>query len=369
MDVTEGNSSLGRTVVALLGTDTQCEHTDSLRAMLDGHVAGFATLPDSQSATKDRNSWSLKYSRLRDQLWGTSDPDYLRSVLSIIDETQSKIVIGYWGTLPLPDLLAIRKARPNVKVVLLLLCFPLALTTPGILRQSFYLRRATRFLDGIVFPSELTQDYVRSRVFRGNSLPSVVIPPCWPRSFQATHEFRPTRTDPNLIFVGRTDLSSRTATVADDVRPLMKSILDMGVDLHHASSPETDDGHPHRRHFEPLPMLDLIARIGEFDASLVAYNTQECARDDRFQLTIPDRLVTSVTAGVPIAIPGQGYDAIKNYLSEYPVLEFETARDLAEALADRPQIARLREAAWNSRRNYEATRHSPVLTRFLDQLL
>ncbi|MDA0590614.1 MAG: hypothetical protein O2820_21610 [Planctomycetota bacterium] len=151
-----GNSALGRTVVTLLGTDTQCEHSGSLRAMLDGRVAGLASVTDSQSATKNWKSWRLKFSRLRDQLWGTSDPDSLQSVLSVIDETQSKIVIGYWGTLPLPDLLAIKKARPNVKVVLLLLCYPLALTKGGILRQDFYLRRAARFLDGIVFPSELT---------------------------------------------------------------------------------------------------------------------------------------------------------------------------------------------------------------------
>ncbi len=83
----------------------------------------------------------------------------------------------------------------------------------------------------------------------------------------------------------------------------MQGILDSGVHLHHAWSPETDDGHPHRRPFQPLPMLDLIDRIGDFDASLIAYNTQACARDDRFWLTIPDRLVTSVAAGAPSRSP------------------------------------------------------------------
>ncbi|MAC56559.1 MAG: hypothetical protein CME31_28855 [Gimesia sp.] len=141
-----GCSSLVRTIVTILGTDTQCEHTDSMQAMLDGHVAGFGALPDSQSATKYRRNWRSKFSRLTDQLWGTSDPGYLKSVLSTLDKTQSKIVIGYWGTLPLPDLLAIKKARPDVKVVLLLLlCYPLALSRGGILRQDFYLRRALDF--------------------------------------------------------------------------------------------------------------------------------------------------------------------------------------------------------------------------------
>ena len=364
-----GCSSLVRTIVTVLGTDTQCEHTDSLQAMLDGHVAGFGALPDSQSATKNRRNWRSKFSRLRDQLWGTSDPGYLNSVLSTLDETQSKIVIGYWGTLPLPDLLAIKKARPDVKVVLLLLCYPLALSRGGILRQDFYLRRATQFLDGIVFPSDLTEGYVRGRVFRTGFPPSVVIPPCWPRSFQATGELRPTAASPSLIFVGRTDLSNPTATAADDVRPLMNSILDAGIDLHHARSPETDDGHPHRRHFSPLPMRELIDKIGEFDASLIAYNTQASARDDRFHLTIPDRLITSVAAGVPVAIPRHGYGAIKSYLRDYPMLEFDTADELAQTLADRSLVVQLREAAWNSRSNYDAARYGPVLAQFLNRLL
>ena len=149
----------------------------------------------------------------------------------------------------------------------------------------------------------------------------------------------------------------------------MNSILDAGIELHHARSPETDDGHPHRRHFSPLPMQELIDKIGEFDASLIAYNTQACARDDRFYLTIPDRLITSVAAGVPVAIPRQGYGAIKSYLRDYPMLEFDTADELAQELADRSLVAQLREAAWNFRSNYDAARYGPVLAQFLNRLI
>ncbi|MDA0590616.1 MAG: hypothetical protein O2820_21620 [Planctomycetota bacterium] len=61
---------------------------------------------------------------------------------------------------------------------------------------------------------------------------------------------------------------------------------------------------------------------------------------------------------------------MKSYLADYPaVVEFETASDLAAALADRSQIARLREAAWNARGNCDATRHGPKLARFLERLL
>ena len=106
------------------------------------------------------------------------------------------------------------------------------------------------------------------------------------------------------------------------------------------------------------------------DASLIAYNTQACARDDRFWLTIPDRLITTVAAGVPVAIPRQGYAAVKSYLANYPaVIEFDSAKELAAALSDRPQVARLRAAAWSARQNYDAARYGPTLARFLERLI
>ena len=281
------NSRLSQSTVALLGTESQTEHTDSLQGMLEGRVARMVSMRDSPTHQKGRAvTWRRRLLRLRDQLWGTSDPDYQRYALQVIDESQSKIVVGYWGTIPLPDLLAIKKARPHVKVVLLLLCYPLALTRSGILRQAYFMSRALRFLDGIVFPSESMEDYVRGRTNNGNSPLSVVIPPCWPGRFHSEAEHRPTLPHPSVIYVGRTDLSSPTIHVADDLRPLMSGILEAGINLHHVYSPETDDKHPGRKIFQPLPMTGLIDMMGEFDGSLIAYNTAACPRDDRFQLTI-----------------------------------------------------------------------------------
>ena len=364
------NRLLSQTSVTLLGTESQCEHSDSLHAMLDGRVAGLSSVCDSQThRAEPSTNWFRRLNRLAGQLWGTNDPKYQQYVIQKLDEAQSEIVVGYWGTIPLPDLLAIKKARPKIKVVLLLLCYPLALTRSGILRQDFFMRRAIHFLDGIVFPSELMEGYVRGRTFQRHFPPSVVIPPCWPKSFQADHELHPTAPDPNLIYVGRTDLSSRTIHVADDLRQLMSGLLETGIHLHHLYSPEMDDGHPGRKAFPPQPMRRLIDLMGDYDGSLIAYNTKACSRDDRFWLTIPDRLVTSVAAGVPIAIPRQGYAAAKSYLKNYPVIQFDSPQDLAEQLADRPKIAALREAAWNARPNYAAAAHGPAFAQFLEQLL
>jgi hypothetical protein len=111
--------------------------------------------------------------------------------------------------------------------------------------------------------------------------------------------------------------------------------------------------------------------IGGYDASLIAYNTAAAKCDERFRFTVFDRLLTSVTAGVPIAIPKQGYPASKSYLREggYPMIEFDSPRDLHEALSDRARVNELRDQAWAARQNYAAERHGPALRNFLEQFL
>lgn len=94
------------------------------------------------------------------------------------------------------------------------------------------------------------------------------------------------------------------------------------------------------------------------------------ARADRFHLTVPDRLITSVAAGVPIALPKRGYSAAKSYLKDYPaVIEFESPSELAQTLVDRPRISGLRDAAWISRQRDAASQHGGDLQRFLERLL
>jgi len=149
----------------------------------------------------------------------------------------------------------------------------------------------------------------------------------------------------------------------------MRQLLDAGIGLHHVQSPETNDGHPLRKPFAPLDQRGLIAFMPTHDASLMAYNTQACARDDRFHLTVPDRLITSVAAGVPIAIPRQGYEGAKQYLVDYPaVIEFDDARDLQHQLSDRPRLARLRQQAFEARARYTAESRGELLAGFIARL-
>jgi len=362
-------SRLAESPVTFLGPEI--EHRDSLAEMLEGRTGGLSWLPDSLSFLKrDVKSSRSRLVRLVDQIRGTSDSSYLTYVTKALNESASRVILAYWGTIPLPDLLAIKKARSGQKLVLMVLCYPLALTRVGISRQNFFMRRAARYLDGFLFPSEEMRSYFLDNVLDRHAPPTVVIPPCWPATFQATTRSLPAENAPNLIYAGRTDLAGKTVHPADDIRDLMRSILQSGIELHHVYSPETDDGHPRRTLFQPLSLSGLIELMSSFDASLIAYNTVACARDDRFRLTVPDRLVTSVAAGVPIAVPRQGYHAVKSYLRDYPpVIEFDSAGGLAETLDDRQLVSRLRDSAWVTRQNYVARRHGATLQEFLEQLL
>ncbi|MFM2052457.1 MAG: hypothetical protein RL456_494 [Pseudomonadota bacterium] len=359
--------------VTLLGPDI--DHRASLEAMLGDQVGSTAWIHDSSVLYHARRpTLGRRVRRALDQVTGTQDPEFRQGLTRHLDEHGSDVVVAYWGTNPLADLLAVRKLRPRVKLVLMVLCFPLALEGPGIARQHWLMRRAARHIDGLLFPSVAMQRYFHEhRLLPGDgSVDELVLPPCWPASFQphGAQERQPATAErANLIFVGRTDLSHATIHAADDLRTAMREVLDTGVELHHVRSPETTDGHPMRRPFEPASQADLIRRMATHDASLIKYNTEACSRPDRFDVTVPDRLITSVAAGVPIALPEQGYQGSKEYLARYPaVIQFRSMADLAAQLADRGRVAELREQAWKARHHYAAEAHGPALAAFLARL-
>ena len=354
--------------VGILGPEI--DHQRSLVAMLGSSAGNQTLIPDSNSYFQGRaTGLTTRIERVVDQLWGTRNQDYLHYLCKLLDDAHTEAVVAYWGTNPLADLLALRLLRPHIKLVLMVLCYPLSLNYPGVARQQWMMRRAAKVLDGFIFPSIEMARFFEQTVF-GKARPAyMILPPFWPKSFQAVERADSASNSPNLVFIGRTDLSHRTVHAGDDIRPLMRGLLDAGIELHHVRSDETNDGHPMRHPFEPVGQSHLIEMMGRYDASLIAYNTNVCARDDRFRLTVPDRLITSVAAGVPIAIPAQGYEASKNYLREYPaVFTFKSPQDLKQQLSDRAHVTALREAAWTARVRYHAEGQETRLRAFLAEV-
>lgn len=357
--------------ICLLGPDI--DHRQSLEAMLAGRFPRVTWLPDSISFHQDsKPGFAQRLQRALDQLTATHDKQFLDSTLEHLDRNRTDLILAYWGTRPLADVVAIKRLRPQIKIVLMVLCFPLALGNMGVKRQHWLMRHAAPVLSGILYSNPIMQEYFRNRVYgsHGKRPQELILKPCWPKRYQTAGDAIPLAFDkPNLIYVGRTDLSHRTVHAADDLRPLMNEILSSQIELHHVQSPETSDGHPFRRPFEPLDQAALIAKMASHDASLIAYNAAACQRTERLELTVPDRLLTSIAAGVPIAIPSAGYNGPKEYLKEYPaVIEFDSAAHLKRQLADRKRVEALHRAAWQARELYTAEAQGERLGQFLVSL-
>jgi hypothetical protein len=115
-----------------------------------------------------------------------------------------------------------------------------------------------------------------------------------------------------------------------------------------------------------MPLREATTFASQFDASLIVYNLEACKCRDRFEITVPDRLVASVAAGIPVAMPKHGYGACKEYLAGYRALiEFESPSELADKLKDRALIAQAKQQAIEDGPDYAAERHCDRLLDFV----
>lgn len=356
--------------VVLLGP--AIEHRDVLQTMIAPHATAVRWVPDSRTFLRSQSAGGPleRFRRKLDPLLGTRDARYTALLEDAIDEIRAEVIVAYWGTLPIADVLALRRLRPKVRIVLWMLCYPLALEMIGVMRQRAILSNAASAIDAVVCPGPEMARHLAAHEFSGTRALLAQVRPCWPQRLHAMKQAAPLEACPNIVYVGRPDLSGATVHAADDVRALIRSLLDAGIVVSHGTSREMSDGHPLRRQFDAVPIEQLTGLMCAHDASLVAYNLRACARRERFEFTVPDRLISSVAAGVPVAIPGGAYAASLSYLEDYPAtLRFTSPQELCARLADRDTIAQLRETAWRSRGCYTAEAQSHAMLEVLSAVL
>jgi hypothetical protein len=363
-------SILGRRV-AFLGRNE--DHRANFLQLLRSAPEETACFDDSVTFFRrqglSRSGPLARIRRWRDQLYGTDDWPYLDYILGGIDSAKIDCVVGYWGTRPLADLIAIKRNRPHVRVVLNVLCHPLGQTRHAVIAQNWVMGRATRFLDGLILPSEGMQNYFARRVLRRHSVPTLISPPMLARAYHPRGPNPPILPAPNVVFLGRMGPSS-SIQPTDDVGAQLAELMDQGIDVYHHTTSVPLPVHPRRHTFDYQPLTQAINAARQFDASLVLYNTDASREGVRFRVTVPDRLIASVAAGVPIAIPRRGYDAAKQYLRNYrSVIEYTSAAELQLILSDRARIVDLKLLAERDRANYSAETHRDELFQFLLQIL
>lgn len=352
-------------------------HGENLVELFRSQGRTIALLPDSMSAgvcglsDSDRPLRSAieRTRRVFWQLRGTRHPEYVRELLHRLDTHRVECLLGYWGTGVIGDLIAVKRHRPATRVILNLLCHPTALTRWRARAQDWYLRRSLRYLDGVIASSCAMRAYLEEEIFPGHRVPCLVWPPYLSQRYHAQTRLAPSSDVPNVLFLGRMDIAR--AQVTDNVLGMLQRLMGCGIHVHHCHVPGGCPPHPRRHVFTYTDVLaDAIVYATQCDASLVIYNLEACRHQDRFELSVPDRLVASVAAGIPIAIPRRGYAACKEYLRDYPaVIEFDSPDELADRLRDRQALAACKQRAQHASRRYLGEAHMGLLMEFVDGVM
>lgn len=355
------------------------DHCDNIVGLFDAAGSRLPVLVDSASwGVADQVPRALawtptaavwrKAARLHSQLCGTHHAGYVQSLLEQIDREKPDCLLAYWGTWVLGDILAVKRHRPGVKVILNVLCHPFGLSRAKVAVQNWQFRRSAGCLDGIIASSQVMKSYLEREVLRGRDVPLLVWPPYYSERFFPATRLPACEAVPNVLFLGRMDW--RRSQPSDNVCPFIQQLLDHGIHVHHHDAPESSTPHPHRHLFRYMPLAQAEVYATQCDASLILYNLDACGRSDRFDVTVPDRLVASVAAGIPVAIPAHGYAACKEYLRDYgAVIEFTSAAGLARQLSDRPAMEQLRTLARVNSRKYIGERRLEPLLEFVRQVV
>jgi hypothetical protein len=302
--------------------------------------------------------------RLLCQLHRTDNAVYVERIIRTIDRLGVGCIIAFWGIQPIPDIAAIKRYRPEMKIILNVLCHPTATSRRKVAVQDWFLRRSLQHCDGLILSGRAMKSYFEKKILCGKKVPITIWPPYLSRRFHALRRLADCSTAPNALFLGRMDWNR--AQPSDNVSTLLLQLLNQKVSVYFDDSSAGRMLHQLGHVFEYRPLDEIVVYATQFDASVIIYNLSACECTDRFDVTVPDRLVSSVAAGIPVAIPEAGYDACKEYLRDYrAVIEFTSMKQLALRLSDRSAMRVLKRMAEEDRAKYEGERHVEPLLEFV----
>jgi hypothetical protein len=352
-----------------------CDQSANFQQMLRSAGMRVSVLADSsvhsaaESASRFPGSKQLRnarsrVSRLRRQICGETSKAYMAALLRQLDEDQVECIIGFWGTNLLGDIAAIKRARPRMRVYLNVLCHPTALSAAKVAAQNWLFRKHVRHCDGLLVSSVAMQTYLQKNVLPGAEVPCHLWPPYLAEAYHPRQRLADCAQTPNVLFMGRMDWWR--GQPSDNVTALLGSLSEQGTHVFHHASPRETIAHPFRHTFDYMPLPEAVEYATQFDASLIAYNLDACGRTDRFSVTVPDRLVASVAAGIPIALPETGFEACREYLRDYQaVISYTSPESLSEQLRDRARVAELKTMALRNSAQYIAERCLGDLLQFI----
>ena len=320
------------------------------------------------SCEQKRNSFAGMIRVNLSKIFGVIDFGCRSSLVKFVASNNPDVVLCYWGNNIFPEIITIKKYRPSVKVILNVVCHPMGLDPFTIFIQNMYFKLASVYCDGLIFPSNEMLGYFMKRSLINKRCRAIVIPPLLSEDYFPGKFLPDNSLVPNVVFLGRMEPGG--GQPVDDVHGQLMEFLAAGIHVFHGGLEEESLPHPFRHLFRPMEIAGLKDYATQFDAGLVIYNLAAAKDDTRFRLTIFDRLVASVSLGIPIAIPDEGYDACKSFLKSYgAVINFKDASDLKEKLNDRDNIAFLKKKARERCSFYRAETRLDELKEYIQGIL
>lgn len=341
------------------------EHLMSLVSAFD--QTGVEIIPIEMSPNYSSNVFIREQIvKISAKFFGSNNSEFVQVANTIISDNNLSVILAYWGTNVIPDIIAIKKCNPNLKIILNVMCHPMGLTPLSVISQNKYMKYARKFIDGYLFSNELMRDYFRSKIFYSD-VPHLVVPPLLSRKFFPKNFQQPCSNQPNLLFLGRPDWWNGQPT--DNLSSQLTEAIQAGIHVYHADDSTSADPGELRHSFHYMTFTELKDFATQFDASLIVYNLDSVTNTDRFTNTVPDRLIASVAFGIPIVIPRSGYTAIKSFLHEYEaVIEFDNYDELFFIMSNRPYMDELRQIARNNSIKYSLEGYLPQLLTFFSNL-
>jgi hypothetical protein len=319
-------------------------------------------VPAPETSRNIVRQFGRKPIRLLHQFYGLSDNKNRQRMADWIDSNAIDRVLAFWGTQVLGDIISLKRLRPRVQVFLNVLCHPTALSNAKVAAQNWYFRRSARHCDGLIASSEVMQRYLLKHVVSADGPAVSVCPPYLSKSYFPSKRAPTGDTGPNILFLGRLDWRSGQTT--DNMLPTLEALMREGIHVHFHKSVDSISRNRQAHTFDYMPLREAIAFATQFDASLIMYNLSRCPRPDRFQATVPDRLIASVAAGIPIAVPESGYDACREYLGGYrSTIYFRSVGELAARLKSRDEMQAMKRMAIEDSVAYAGEGHLNTLLR------
>lgn len=267
-------------------------------------------------------------------------PGVRNRLREIVSSFGTDLVYAAWSTAIAPEIHAVKKCFPRLPIVWRILMYPAATTRVLLRLENWYCLQAFESVDGIVFPTPEMRDYVR-RTFPTIAVDHIILPEYLSGCYYPDERLpllSDTTGEPHVVFIGRLDRWRH-----NDIRPLIHRIADHGMHVHLAQA-DTLRPHPKIHGFSWIPFGKALGHfLTQFDACLVAYNSDGVHVKDRFGNVIPNRLTTALLGGIPIALHTDWLRASAAFIRERGLgFVFDTAADLRKQLTDRDKMILLR---------------------------